>query len=90
MFGGNDGLLRFIIGNPKYPQGLGGLDLLPPRSNGCLAKILSTFMGIFVCMLTRFVSLKVYGLDLILRMVWDSVVVNGTSVNVTIEWGIAT
>jgi hypothetical protein len=62
MFGGNDGLLGFIIGNPKYlggPIGLGGFKPLPPISNGCLTKILSTSLGISVRTLTSFVSFRV-------------------------------
>ncbi len=47
-------------------------------------------MGIFVCRFTRSVPLGVYGLDLILVMVWVGVVVNGASIIVTIERGIAT
>ncbi len=96
MFGGNDGLLRSTIGNPKYLGGpgglggLGGLDMPPPEFNGFQAKILSIFLGIFVCMLARFVPLRIYGLDFILRMVWASAVVNGDSIIVTKEWGIAT
>jgi hypothetical protein len=44
MFGGNGGLLEFIIGNPKYLEGHGGLGghggfkLLLPRFNGYPAK----------------------------------------------------
>jgi len=83
-------LMMVTIGNPKYPGGPSGLDPPPLRFNGYATKILSTSLGIFVCMPTRFVSLKVYGLDLILGMVWDNVVVNGTSITITIEWGIAT
>jgi hypothetical protein len=65
MFGGNGGLLGFIIGNPKYlkgSRGLGGLGKSEPPplgSNGCLAKILSTSMGISVCTSTSYVSLGV-------------------------------
>jgi hypothetical protein len=46
MFGGNGGLLGLIIGNPKYLGSLGGFEPPPPRSNGCLTKILSTSLGI--------------------------------------------
>jgi len=37
LFGGNGGLLGFIIGNPKYLEGLvgpGGFELPPIGSNG--------------------------------------------------------
>jgi hypothetical protein len=50
----------------------------PPRFDDCLAKIMSISLGIFVCILTRFVPLGVYGLDLIPTMVWIGVIVNGT------------
>jgi hypothetical protein len=78
MFGG---LPRFTIGNPKYPKGFeshggpNGPDLPPLRYDGCLTKIMSTFLGIFVCMLTRYVPLGVYGLDFIPIMVWVGAVV---------------
>jgi hypothetical protein len=58
-------MLGFMIGNPKYPKGLGGpsgLNFLPPRSNGYQTKILSTSLGVYVCILTRFVPLGVCGL----------------------------
>jgi hypothetical protein len=92
MFGGNGGLLGFTIGNPKYPKGLGGLSGLNPPSGsiGCLAKILSTSLGISICMFTRFVSLGVYGINLMPIMVWASVVVNGILITITIKWGITT
>jgi hypothetical protein len=73
MFGGNGGLLGFIIGNPKYlggPTGLGGFEPLPPIFNGCLTKNLSTSLGIYVCTLTSFVSFRVKGLVLILIIIW--------------------
>jgi hypothetical protein len=82
---------RSIIGNPKYPKGHGGLgghggpNPPPLGSNDCLAKILSTSLGIFVCMLTRSVPLGICGLDFMLVMVWVGVVVNGASIIVTIE-----
>jgi len=38
---------------------------------------MSISLGIFVCILTRFVPLGVYGLDLIPTMVWVGVIVNG-------------
>jgi hypothetical protein len=41
-------------------------------------------------MFTRFVPLGVYGLDLILAMVWAGVVINEASIIVTIKWGITT
>jgi hypothetical protein len=89
-------LLRFTIGNPKYPEGPrspngpSGHDPPPPGSNGCLTKIMSTSLSIFVCILTRSVPLEICGLDLILIMVWVDVVVNGALVTIAIEWGIAT
>jgi hypothetical protein len=85
MFGGNGGLLGFTIGNPKYLEGRGGPNLPPPRFDGCPTKIMSTSLGIFICILTRSVPLGVYGLDLILVMVWVGVIVNGTSVIITIK-----
>jgi hypothetical protein len=93
------GLVGFTIGNPKYLEGLGGpngpsgpsgLDRPPPRFNGCPTKILPTFLGIFVCILTRHVPLEIYGLDFILIMVCVRVVVNETLVAIAIEWYIAT
>jgi hypothetical protein len=65
LFGGNGGLLGFIIGNPKYPDrfgglgGLGGFKPPPLGLNGCLAEILSTSLGTFVCTLTSCVSFGV-------------------------------
>jgi hypothetical protein len=82
LFGGNGGLPRSIIGNPKYldgPRSHGGPGGSEPPllgSNGCLVKILSTSLGIFICTLTS-VSFGVWGLDLILTIVWASAVTNG-------------
>ncbi len=90
MFGDNGGLPRFTIGNPKYPEGLRCLDPLPHGFNGCPTKILSTCLGISICTFTRFVPLGVYGLEIIPTIIWAGVVVNGTLVTVTIDWGIAT
>jgi hypothetical protein len=65
LFGGNGGLLGFIIGNPKYhdgfggPGGPGGFKPPPPGSNGCPTEFLSTSLGIFVCTLTSHVSFGV-------------------------------
>ncbi len=68
MFGGNGGLLGFIIGNPKYPKGLGGpsgpsgpsgFKLPPLGSNGCPTKILSTSLGTSICTLTSCVFVGV-------------------------------
>jgi hypothetical protein len=66
MFGGNGGDLHgFIVGNPKYiegprgPRGFGGSKLPPLGFNAYLAKIVSTFLGIFVCTLTSYVPLGV-------------------------------
>jgi hypothetical protein len=41
-------------------------------------------------MFTRFVSLGVYGMDLMPIMVWARAVINGTSISITIKWGITT
>jgi hypothetical protein len=41
-------------------------------------------------MFTRFVSLGVYGLNLMPVMVWASVVVNGILITITIKRGITT
>jgi hypothetical protein len=52
MFGSNGGLLRFIIGSPKYFKGFGGhVGPKPPPfgSNGRPTKIMSTSLGIFLC-----------------------------------------
>jgi hypothetical protein len=78
MFGGNGHLCGFTISHPKYHEGPGGLDLPPPGFNGCPIKILSTFLGISIFIFTRFIPLGVYGLNLILAMVWAGAVVNGT------------
>jgi hypothetical protein len=84
-------MLRSIIGNLKYPKGRGGLgghggpNPPPLGSNDYLAKILSTSLGIFVCMLTRSVPLGICGLDLMLVMVWASIVVNGALIIVIIK-----
>ncbi len=84
----------FTIGNPKYlegiedPCGLDGFNPPPLGSDGYLTKIMSTSLGISICMLTWFVPLGVYGLKPVI--VWAGVVVNGISITVTIEWGITT
>ncbi len=71
-----DGVLHgFTIGNPKYPKGLGGHGGLnghdlPPRFDGCPTKIPSTSLGIFACILMRFVPFEICGLDFIPIMVW--------------------
>ncbi len=84
-------MFRFTISNPNYleglegPSGIGGLDVPPPRFDGRPTKILSTSLGIFVCILARFVPFGVCGLDLIPTMIWIGVVVNGVSIIVTIE-----
>jgi hypothetical protein len=79
LFGGNGGLPGFTISNKKYLEGfesLSGPD--PPLgSDGCPTKILSTFLGIFVCMFTKFSPLGICGLNLIPMMVWAGVIVNG-------------
>jgi hypothetical protein len=76
-----------MIGNKKYPKGHGGLsgpNFLPLGSDGHQAKILSTSLGIYVCILIRFVPLKICGLNLMPTMVWVSVV-NGASITITIQ-----
>jgi hypothetical protein len=89
-------MLRFIIGNPKYLEGpegrdgIGGFEPPPFGSNGCLAKIMSTSLGILVCTLTSSISLGIWGLDLKPTIVWVGVVRNGVLVIVTIQKGIAT
>jgi hypothetical protein len=62
MFGGNGGLFGFTISNPKYLEGLGGHGGLDPPlgSNGCPRKIMSTFLGISICMLPRSIPLGVW------------------------------
>jgi hypothetical protein len=65
-----------VYGGPSPP---------PPGSNGCPTKIMSTSLGIYVCIFTRSIPLGVYGLDLIPIMVWAGVVVNGASITVTME-----
>jgi hypothetical protein len=99
MFGGNGGLHGFIIGNPKYiegPKGLGGLgglcgfEPLLLGSNAYLTKIMSTFLGIFVCTLTSYVPFGVWGLNLIPTTIWVGAVTNGVLVIVIIDRGIAT
>jgi hypothetical protein len=81
-------LLGFIIGIPKYPQGLGGPggSKLPPLgSNGYLTKILSISLGISICTLTSYVSLRVWGFDLILTTIWFGAITNGASITITID-----
>jgi hypothetical protein len=91
MFGGNGGKFRFIIGNKKYPKVLEGLSILggseppPLGSNGYLAKILSTSLGIFVCTLISSISLGVWGLDFTPTTIWAGVVTNETSITITID-----
>jgi len=69
LFGGNGGLLGFTISNPKYLEGPSGLDPFPLVSDGYLAKISSTFLGIFMCTFTRFVPFGIYGVDFILAII---------------------
>jgi hypothetical protein len=88
-------MLGFTIGNSKYPKGDGcpsGIREpdLPPGSDGSLAKIMSTYLGISECTFTRFVPLGICDLNLIPTIIWVGVFVNGASVIITIEWGIAT
>ncbi len=88
MFGDNGGLPWFIIGNPKYldgPRGPSGPELPPFGSNGYPTKIMSTSMGISICTLTSCVSIGVWGLDLILTIVWANVVTNGASITINID-----
>jgi hypothetical protein len=61
------------------------LDPPPLGFDGCLTKILFTFLGIFVCMLTRSVPLGVRGLDFIPTIVRAGVVINGALVTITID-----
>jgi hypothetical protein len=82
------GLFGFTIGNPKFPEGPGGLNgpnPLPPGFEGCPTKIMSTSLNIFVCILIRSIPLEIYGMDLITLMVWVGVVVNGVLVIITIK-----
>jgi hypothetical protein len=68
LFGGNGGWPRSIIGNPKYPKsprGLNGPDPLLFGFDGYPTKTLFTSLGIFVCTLTSYVPLGMWGLDLI-------------------------
>jgi hypothetical protein len=91
MFGGNGGIPRFIIGNPKHLEGLGSLGgpngFKPPPLgyNGCPTKILSTFMGISVCTLTSYVSLGIWGINFIPTTIWVGVITNGALVTITID-----
>jgi len=92
LFGGNGGLPKFIIGNPKYlegsgglggPSGHGGFEPPPLGSNGCSTKIMSTFLGIYVCTFTS--CFGAWGLDLKPTIVWASVVTNGVLITITID-----
>jgi hypothetical protein len=83
MFGVNGGLLVFTIANPKYLKSPNGLDP-SHRFGGRSEKILSTFLGISVCILTRSIPFGVCGLDFIPVMVWVGVIVNGISINIII------
>jgi hypothetical protein len=47
-------------------------------------------LGISSCKLTNFVPLRVCGLDLTPSIVWIGVDINGASVTILIDWGIAT
>jgi hypothetical protein len=88
LFGGSGVLPGFTIGNQKYPKGpkgLSGPNPPPLGSDGCPTKILSSSLGIFVCMLTKSSPLGIYGLNFIPRMVWVGVVVNGALVTITRE-----
>ncbi len=85
---------RFIIGNQKYPKGLGGPSGVgghggfkpPPFGfNDYSTKILSTSLGISICTLTSCVSLGVKSLDFILTTVWASATTNGVSVTIIID-----
>jgi hypothetical protein len=53
--------------------------------DGCLAKTLFTSLGIFVCTLTSYVPLGLWGLDFIPTIIWASVITNGASTTVTID-----
>jgi hypothetical protein len=94
--GGNGGLPKFTIGNPKYfggPRGHGGHGgFEPPPLNlmGDLAKKLFTSLGISSCKLTNFVPLGVCGMDLTPSTIWIGVDINGTSITIITYWGITT
>jgi hypothetical protein len=65
LFGGNGGLPRSIIGDPKYPKGLrglGGLNPPFPRFDGCLTKNCVHLYGHFYMHTNKFYS---QGLDFI-------------------------
>ncbi len=85
MFGGNGGMPRFTIGNPKYLGSPNGSN--PPilGFDGYPTKKLFTFLGIFTRTLTSYVPLGVYGLDLIPTTIWIGVVTNGTSITIIID-----
>ncbi len=89
MLCGNGGLFRCTISNPKYPRGPGGFESPPPWFNGWLTNFLFTSIGKSSCKFTNYVPLGVCGLDLILLIVVTGVNTNGTSVIVSIDWGIA-
>jgi hypothetical protein len=65
MFGGNGGMPRFTIGNPKYLGSPSGSNPPFPKFDGYRTKKLFTFLGISTCTLTSSVPLGIYGLDLI-------------------------
>ncbi len=66
------------------------LRLQHPLFDGCPTKIMFSFLRISICMLTKYVPLRVCHLDLMLVMVWASAIANGALVTITIEWNIAT
>jgi hypothetical protein len=95
MFGGNGGPPGFTIGNPKYLKGprgfsgFSGLDIPFRRSNGWPTKIMFTSLGIYVYTFARYVPLGINGMYFIPTIIWVGAVVNGVSITITIERGIA-
>jgi hypothetical protein len=78
-------VIQIILKVLKVLGGLGGLDVPLPRFDGCPTKILSTSLGIFVCILGRSIPFRVCGLDFLPIMIWVGVVVNGVLIIITIE-----
>jgi hypothetical protein len=56
------------------------LDIMAMEQRSC-----PPLLGIFVCTLTSFVPLGVWGLDLIPTTVWVGIVTNGTLITITID-----
>ncbi len=88
MLGGNGGLPRFTVDNPKYHGSLGGhggFKSPPLGFDGQLAKKLIHLFGHIFMQTHKLCFPWSLGSNFILTTIWAGVVTNGPLVNVTIN-----